>query len=218
MRFQRFNTNSTWLVRQEIEMNRVMLSLGFTLVMGLGIGTMPSGVRAADDVKETPAPDWSKYTTVSEVTGELVKADDKKITLRLPYVAIRGQQNKFPPLSQYPVAPPVAPAKNLMNANHDYEIQMIPESLVRTLTLPSKLDANGKKVSYTEKEKEALKTPKGVKGYAASISDLTAGSTVNVILIRDKSLNADKVTDNDLRVKFAIIQTPASSTTPPKKN
>jgi hypothetical protein len=209
-----------WHVRQEIEMSTLVLRFGFVLALGLGIAAMPFGVFAADDkTKDTTAPDWSKYTTVTEVTGELVKADETKITLRLNYVAIKGQQNKFPPLTQYPFTPPVAKANTLMQARHDYSIHLLPESLIRTLVLPPKLDDKGKKVPYTDKEKEALKVPKGVRGYAATIADLTSGSTVIVVLIRDKSIQAEKATDDDLRVKYAILDTPAANTTtnPPKK-
>lgn len=59
--------------------------------------------------------------------------------------------------------------------------------------------------------------PVGVKGYAASISDLAEGSTVNLVLIRDKSVSEDKLTEQDLKVKYAIIQSPppTTTTTPP---
>ena len=198
-------------------MNKLVFRFGVAAVMGLGILATPSGVCAADDAKTpTTAPDWSKYTTLTEVTGELVKAEESKITIRLNYVGLKNQPNKFPPLSQYPFTPPIAKANMLAPAHHDYSISFVPETLIRTVVLPPKLDEKGKKVPYTDKEKEALKVPKGVRGYAATIADLTPGSTVVVVLIRDKSVQADKATDDDLRVKYAILDTPAPTTTPKK--
>jgi hypothetical protein len=171
----------------------------FTFLVGLGLAIVPSENLAADDTKapakDVPAkaPDFSKYVYVKDVTGEIVKADDKKITLKVTLTGLKPSGN--------PKVPPT-----VVEMHHEYDFTMLPESLVRNLVLPPKIDANGKKVPYTDKEKEALKVPPKVVGYAASVSDLTKGTMVNVILVREKSIPESKAKDEDLRVKYAVIQ------------
>jgi hypothetical protein len=138
------------------------------------------------------------------MAGELIKADDKKVTIRVKWT-VNTQLN--------PKARP-----NLVEKHQDYDFQFIPESLIRTSFLPKKTDDKGKKVEYTQKEKDALKMPPGVTGYAASNSDLVEHSTVNLILIRDKTISDAKATDDDLRIKYAVIQALPTATTPPAKN
>jgi hypothetical protein len=182
-------------------MKQQLMRYGFACALGLGLATLPAGTSAADDTKtpakETPtkAPDFSKYVYVKDVTGEVVKADDKKITVRISGTGLKAQPN--------PKARPM-----VVEMHTDYEYTFLPESLVRTLVLPPKPEENGKKVPYTPKEKEALKIPVGVIGYVAATSDLTKGTTVNVILVREKSISASKATDDDLRIKYVVIQPP----------
>ena len=61
-------------------------------------------------------------------------------------------------------------------------------------------------MQYAQKEIDELRAPAGVTGYAASTSDVTPGTFLEVILIRDKTIAADKANENDLRIKYAIIQ------------
>src|SRR5262249_52505314 len=147
-----------------------------------------------------------------EVVGEIVKADESKLTLRVTwYVPQNGNNNKRPPLHQANgnnVRNPYGQNKNRPNSkeqHHDYELEFVPESLVRMKTLPPKLDENGKRVDYTQKEIDALRTPDGVPSYAASVADLTPGTIVDVRMVRDKSIPVAKMTEGDLRVKYAII-------------
>jgi hypothetical protein len=204
------------------------VALGYTL-------TLLPGVCSADD-KETkpetkpdekseakspakdlpPKPDFSNYTRVNDVVGEIVKADDKKLTLRVTwFVPQGGNNNHRPPLHQSthnyrnPYATnhnrPANTKVNYKEQHHDYVIEFVPESLVRTKVLPPKTDDTGKRVEYTSKELQDLKGPWAIPGYAASNSDLVPGSIVEVVMIRDKSIAAAKVTEDDLRVKYAII-------------
>ena len=78
--------------------------------------------------------------------------------------------------------------------HHDYPLDYLPQSLVRTKTIPPKTDDNGKKVPHTQKEYDELRAPAGVTGFAASPSDLTPGTIVEVILLRDKTIPAEKAT------------------------
>jgi len=164
------------------------------LILVLALGSVT--ISAADDEKkpanQPPAklPDYSKYTSViKEVMGEVVTVDEKKITLKVAVTQKKGAKGLI-----------------LGEAQKELTYSFIEESLVRTSLLPLKLDEKGKKIAYKEKEKEALKLPTGAPGYAAKIDDLEVGGTVNLLLIRDKSIAQDKATDDDLRIKFAIIQ------------
>jgi hypothetical protein len=186
-------------------MKQKILNYGFALALGLGIICTQSTMSTADDAK-TPAkaPDFSKYVYVKNQTGEVVKADDKKISITYKWTVNTQPNPKFAP--------------RFVEKHQDYEFQLLPESLVRSSFLPKKVDDKGKKVEYTQKEKDALKTPIGVTGYAASTSDLTPGTLVDITLIRDKSIAGAKATDEDLRVKYVIIQPPTTAATPPAKN
>ncbi len=188
-------------------MIRRLIKSGLAIALVIGLATFYTSIAmsAADDnktpAKDPPAklPDYSKYKFVKEQIGEVLKFDDKKITIRVKWTVAKGFN---------PLAKPVEMHK-------DYEYQFIPESLVRTSFLPKKTDDKGKRVEYTQKEKDALKMPVGVTGYAASMSDITLSSTVNLILIRDKTITEAKATEDDLRIKFAIIQPPMPPATPP---
>jgi hypothetical protein len=198
-----------------------------TVSLGYALALLPV-LSAADDEKQpssatAKAPDWSGYRFVGDVVGEIVKADDKKLVLRVtwfePQAQAGGKNNRRPQLSQNnrnfrnPYAPNQNRPNNQQRANvkeqhHDYELEFVPESLVRTKSMPQKYDDNGKRVAHTQKEIDELRAPPGVTGYAASPADLVPGAIVEVILVRDKSIPASKATEDDLRVEYAIILGP----------
>ncbi len=188
-------------------MKQRLVKFGFATALMMGLVGFQTLLGADDKKPASPPstlPDYSKYKFVKEMSGEVVTADDKKITIRVKGT-INANKGKGAPRP--------------VEVHKDYDYDLIPESLVRIDTLPVKKDDKGKKVAYTQAEKDALKLPPGVKGYAATIADLAAGKTVNLILIRDKSISDDKATESDLRVKFAIIQTqPPPTATPPNQN
>src|SRR5205807_451829 len=75
--------------------------------------------------------------------------------------------------------------------HHDYELDYLPQSLVRTRTLPPKLDDKGKKLAYTQKELDEVRAPAGVTGYAANRGDVVPGTFLEVFLLRDKTVVAE---------------------------
>lgn len=183
-------------------------------------------VALADDKKEPlpKAPDWSNYTFVADVTGEVVRADDKKVILRVTWFAPQVKNggnnnniNKFrrPNLSgnhrnyRNPFAQnmnrPNQQNVQLKEHHEDYELEYVPESLVRTKALPPKFDDKGKKVPYTQKELEEVRWPAGAPGYLTGKSEVTPGTYLEVHLVRDKSIPAAKATEDDLRIKYAIV-------------
>jgi hypothetical protein len=183
-------------------MNHRLVNYIFAIALGIGFASMHAPLSSADDSKTSDkAPDFSKYTTVTTKTGEVTKADEKKITIRIKSTVNKQTNPRYAP--------------NFVEVNKDYEYQFLPESLVRTSFIPKKTDEKGKKVELSQKEKDALKTPIGVPHYAASFSDLVPGSTVFLTLIRDKSISEAKATDADLRVKYAVIESLPSTTTTP---
>jgi len=194
-----------------------------TVSLGYSLAILPI-VWAADDSPTKPAKeatssriDWSAYKTIGDVVGEVVKANDRQITLRVTWYETKmsGSGNRRPPLSSNPrnFRNPYGssrgrssqPRVQVKEQHHDYELEFVPETLVRTKKLPPKFDDKGKRADYTASEIEALRAPDGVPAYAASASDLLPGTIVEVILIRDKSIPAAKATEGDLRVKYAII-------------
>jgi hypothetical protein len=220
-------------------LNRIVRTVS-TVALGYTLALMPV-LSAADDEKtttpaKTPAaklPDWSAYSSSGVVVGEIVKADDKKLTLRVTWYVpkTQGGNNHRPPLHQAnnnyrnPYAPnhnrPAnQPRSNYKEQHHDYVLEFVPESLVRTKTMPPKTNDSGKRVDYTQKELDELRAPEGAPSYAASSADLVPGSIVEVRMIRDKSITAAKATEDDLRVKYAIIlgkdQNPPKDITNPK--
>lgn len=209
--------------------NKVALRAFAAFALGLGVVTLPI---LADDTKstsETPAkaPNWSGYVFVADVVGEVVKADDKSVTIRITWFEPQvknakngnngnnnnrnnrqrlGQNNRN---FRNPYAPnmnrPNQPQVQWKEQHHDYDLEYTPESLVRSKTMPPKLDEKGKKVPHTQKEIDELRAPGGVPGYAASRTDLTPGTVVELYLIREKGIPAAKATEDDLRVKYAVI-------------
>ncbi|MBN9122816.1 MAG: hypothetical protein J0I06_27375 [Planctomycetes bacterium] len=201
-------------------MRRVVLRAA---VLGLWLGLVALSVPRADaDETPTKAPDWTGYVYVTDVVGEVVKADDKKIVLRITWLEAQvknGNRNTRPNLNAnhrhfHNPYSGNRPNVQIKQQHHDYELEYMPQSLVRAKSLPPKIDENGKKASYTQKEYDALRAPSGVTGYAANRSDLTPGTIVEVILIRDKTVPAAKATEDDLRIKYAIIQ--GKDPNPPK--
>jgi hypothetical protein len=189
--------------------------LAMAVVVGLGMVGLS---RAAEDAGTDKAPDWSKYKTVGEVVGEVVKADPNGLTLRVTWYVpqvqrsssggnrnrnrgrrpgIGGNQNFRNPFTQNRSR---GMRVTMKEEHHDYEMRFVDESLVRFKSLPPRLDSNGKKMPYTVKEKDALGKPVGVPGYRAAREDLTAGTIIDVKVVRPRSGTAD-----DLVVRQAMI-------------
>jgi hypothetical protein len=193
--------------------------VSLVLALGLGLAVLP--LNAADETKDevkttttssstAKGPDWSGYTRVSQVTAEVVKADDSSVTLRLYMLAPNKGRATRPQLhhnTNYlnPLTRRSSNGQQLRWVHHDYTVPYAPEGLARVQTLPTKTDDNGKKTPYTQKELEDLKAPLGAPGYSLAKSDLTPGSIVEVIIVRDKTIAADKVTEGDLRIKYATV-------------
>jgi len=194
-------------------MSPASLRLGAGWLLGIGLVALPA---LADD-KPKP-PDWSGYTYVTDVVGEVVRADDSRVTLRITWFEPnqKGAKTTRPRLSTNPrnFNNPYHPNMNRPNqqrvtfkeVHHDYDLDYLPQSLVRVKTLPPKYDEKGKKLEYTQKEFDEIRAPTNVTGYAANRTDLTPGTIVEVILVRDKTIPAAKATEDDLRIKYAIIQ------------
>jgi len=208
-------------------MSRRASRIASGLVFGLGI---PLGAVSADDTKspsESPkppavdkakAPDFSGYVAVTKVTGEVVKGSESSLTLRLywahvtvkkssgnrgrgrrPSLHSRGSRGMYSP---YMIRRPSVKVKW---EHHDYDLPYLPESLVRVNQLPPKIGPDGKKGFYSQSEQNELKVPYTVPGFQASKADLTPGTVVEAHVVRDKTIPAAKVTDADMRIKYAVI-------------
>jgi hypothetical protein len=202
-------------------MTRLGTRIGFGLALGLGLLAVPQAgaddPKAAGELKPAtsspavmPRVDWSGYLRVTEITAEVVRADENSLTLRISWLAPKGNQRMSRPQLHHShgmtySTPGRQRSPQMTVHHHDYTIAYAPEGGVRTRNLPPKLDADGKKVAYTQEERDALRAPSNAPGYAAPKTDLVAGSIVDVIIIRDKKVAAEKVTEADLRVKYATI-------------
>jgi hypothetical protein len=195
-------------------MRRAMRA-GFVAGLGcLAVAAGTPGAAAADNEK---VPDWTGVVTVSDVVGEVVKADDKGLTLRVTWYEAQGgggaNRGRRPSLSAnhrnfhnpYQMHRSSGSRPQVKQAHHDYVLEYLPQSLVRHKTQPPKLDDKGRRVPYTDKESHDLRQPAGVPGYAATKADVTPGMIVDVILVRDKTISAAKATEDDLRLKYVYL-------------
>ena len=194
-------------------MRRVALRVGTAFVLGLGLVGLSV---AAEPPKDDPAkaPTFPGYVFVADAVGEVVKADDSSVTLRITWLEPQAKngnngrrnlsgnhrnfQNPFQPHTNRPQQ------VQLKEVHHDYDLAYLPQSLVRTRTMPAKTDEAGKKVPHTQKEIDELRAPEGAPAYAAGKGDVTPGTILEVYLIRDAKVAAEKATDADLRIKYAF--------------
>jgi|GEM_PF-1170449 hypothetical protein len=189
-----------------------ILGCAFTLMSAL-----PDPPLYAQVPPPKKLPDYSGYVTVGEVVGEVVKADEKQVTIQVTWYVpqVKGGGVRRPPIGRggnyrNPFAPnqnrPRNPPRvSYKEQKHEYDFRMVSESLIRTKTLPPKYDENGKRVSYTSKELDELRGPPGAPGYAASLYDLAPGTIVEVVAMRDRTIPAAKVSEDDLCVKYVLI-------------
>lgn len=163
----------------------------------LSASSLPGADEKKPEVKpaETATADWSKYVTVSEVQGEIVKVEANGFLLKLPGAPQNkttgtGKNRRTTQVPGKPVQVSVAFAEG---------------GLVRWSKLPPKLDKDGKKGTRTPEEIAELKKPYGVTGYSAQQADLKAGQIVDLIMVRPRDIPAAKATESDLLIKRATI-------------
>jgi hypothetical protein len=203
-------------------MTRFLPKLALALALGFAAGALGLTADAADDPKpdekkpaekvekadkaaEPKAPDWSHFSNYGDpVTGTVVKADENGITVQLPKLALtRGYNRNRQP--------------GVKVQHEDVTIKYADGALARWKKLPPKIGADGKKSVYTDKEMSAMQKPIGVPGYLAEKTDVQKGLEVELHLVRPKSVSADKVTREDLLIKYAMILG-QSATPPAEKN
>src|SRR5690242_6072646 len=77
-------------------------------------------------------PDWSKYAYVTDVVGEIVKADSSKLTLRVTWYVTQtqGNNNRRPNLSvnhrHFRGYGQSRPHVTVKEQHHDYELEYVP--------------------------------------------------------------------------------------------
>jgi hypothetical protein len=191
-------------------------------VAALGGGLLAIPARAADSTTPPPvvpqkAPDWSGYSTVGELVGEVIQVDDTGFTMRVTWATAtpsrsgRSRSSMRIGRSRNPLSMIRRMARNnsrppkIQQHHQDLQLTFAESGLVRWKSPPPKLDDNGKKIPYSPKEQEALKQPPGVTGWAAERTDLQVGHIVEVVLVKPKSVPTSKATLSDLRVKYAVI-------------
>ncbi len=195
-----------------------------TVALGYSLSLLPALCAADEPAKEPAAKgigdqkpiDWSNYVFVTDAVGEIVKADGAKLTLRVTWYVQQNQANKNgnrrPNLSgnhrnfRNPYASNMNRPKTVTKeVHHDYELEYVPETLIRNRHLAPKAGGGGPAAQYTQAELDEHRAPVGAPWYAASPAELTPGTIVEVIIIRDKKIRVENQKEDDLRVKYAII-------------
>jgi hypothetical protein len=163
---------------------------------------------AADDEKKPAAtatpdklPEWSKtYVPAGEIWGEVVKADDKGLTLQVTELAPNGSGGYKSGKGKGKSGGGVKEKKT------DIDLIYADGGMVRWVAKPKKTDEKGKTIALTPKEQEDLRKPIGALGYAAARTDLQAGHIVEIKLLRPKTIAAKDAKISDLEIKYALIQ------------
>ncbi|MGL4421519.1 MAG: hypothetical protein ACRCZF_12690 [Gemmataceae bacterium] len=166
------------------------LKIKSLLAVLFGCGVLALSVsHAADDKEKSKEPskvDWSKFANAGSVSGEVMKSADGSLTVRQAWKVPSGRGRP-------------------KDEHKDTEYTYAEGALIRLKTLPPKLDGNGKKTPYSDKEKDQLKKPLGAPGWGASKEDLKPGTLVEVQLVRPREISATKATPEDLLVKYVMI-------------
>jgi hypothetical protein len=159
-------------------------------------------------------PTFPGYVFVTDVMGEVVRADDKTVKLRITWYQpqVKNPTNRRPNLNanNRNFHNPYAANRNqpqvtYKEVHHDYDLDYLPQSLVRVKHLPPKYDEKGKRAEYTSAELKELKVPREVVGYNSDRSAVVPGTYLEVFLLRDKNVLPEKATDADLKIKYAVI-------------
>ena len=190
-------------------------TLGLVVCSAAAPGDEAKTEEKPKSVDKAKGPDFSGYQWVAMVTGEVVKADETKVTLRVFWEQASttgGKKHSGRPSlhgnhgrthhSPYAMR---RPNFKVTVEHHDYEIPYLAESLARTKTLPVKFDSDGKRGFYSAKEQDELSVPYAAPGYQAVKADITPGTIIEAHIIRDKAIAANKMTDADMRLKYAVI-------------
>lgn len=156
--------------------------------VALALGLVGLGA-AADDKKpaEAKAPDfagWVKYTPPKPIVGEVVKFDDNGLLLKV-ITGYSGGKPKY---------------EKMQFVLHD-------AGLVRWKKLPHRTDDKGRRLPYSSKELEDLRSPRGAPGFAAEPADLKPGYVIELTMVRPREKPPSKVDFQDLRVQYAVILT-----------
>jgi hypothetical protein len=185
-------------------------------------GLLPAGDSSPDSTAPKPpgkaplpkAPEFAGYAWVSKFTAEVVKADESKVTMRVYWEHLvtsksgnRGGRPSLHGSSRNHHSPFMIRRPNVQVKweHHDYVVPYVAESLVRTKTLPPKIGPDGKKGYCSSNEQEALSLPLGAPAFQATKADLVPGTIIEAHIIRDKTIAANKITDADMRLKYAVI-------------
>jgi hypothetical protein len=177
----------------------------------------PADAKADDKPADAPKPPVSsgifnpnagKATTHSagQVVITVSKVDSSTITAKM--TELERNTNR-----------PTTSRRSRGGANHlhpvekDKDYDLASDVKVRWNNLPKKADGT----SYTDKEYQALREPKGTPGYKADASDLKAGQTVRLYLSKGSGKDDKLVVTTVMIVADAPKDAPAADTPKKKK-
>jgi hypothetical protein len=157
--------------------------LKFLLAIGFFISGLSLSLAEDEKKPDDQPPDWSEYAKGPMVNGEVSKLEKGDwVTIKIPKRSTRGRVSY-----------------------DELKFEYAEQGLLRWSQIPPKVDENGKKVILSFKERQDLKTPKGVPGYKAEKDELQVGHIVQLELVRPKEIPAAKATPQDFKIKYATI-------------
>ena len=169
------------------------------MLVSLGLAFHAYSADEKKNAKEpAEGPSANSYLSFNEVTVVISGASSHSVTIKVT----TGYSGN---------------AKRPQATNKDDELTFTSDVVIRQRHLPPKLDEKGKKVAYTSEELNKLRGKGGV-GYEASASDLHAGQTVNLHLVKLKGAKGEDA--NKVYVSKIIIESepqPESAKKPEKK-
>lgn len=150
----------------------------------------------ADDTPPLPKlPKFKDFTALPRpVAGKVKAVKDDTLTITATEFSVK-------PSSGRSRRPPSVKEKEV-----EYTLTLHPDALVRREQKPTKSDDKGRRKEFTPAEMRRLKAPAGAPGYAAELTDLTAGQAVEVVLLLPAKIKSTEVVEQDYRVKWVVIK------------
>ena len=169
-----------------------------------------AGLATADDPPPPlpKLPKFKDYTTLPDaVRGKVKSAKDDTLTVVLPEYTLSRSTG-----SSRSRRPPTVKEKDV-----EHTLTLHDEALVRWSRKPDRKDDKGRPKPYTPAELKQLYAPAGAPGVLGNKLELAAGQTVEITLLLPTKVRPDELTEQDLRVKWVVIQG-APSDAPAKKD
>jgi hypothetical protein len=130
-------------------------------------------------------PDFSNYVSGGDINGEVFKADDSSITIR--------------------VTQPPSRSNSYREKHIDTVYKYAEGALARRKDPPPFFDDKGLKRQAKPEELEKLRKPMGAPHYMMERTDIKPGDIVTLKMARPRTIPASKAKPDDYEIKYAIV-------------